>query len=210
MHITKIIFKVVLTFIILNISFQSLTTANDSISDFQIEGMSIGDSALDYFTETVILKNNIDQGTERKFNRVLILSVKDDQYRSIVKKLRMYDGMHIYIDPKDSDYKIHGIEAMLNFENKISKCISKKSKIEIELEELFKDSKKKSQTINHPGDSTNKSIVYETVLAIDPKSKFFELRLQCFDWSKKMGHIDHLRIAILSDDVNEDINNLYK
>ena len=48
MHTTKIIFKGVLTFIILNISFQSLTTANDSISDFQIEGMSIGDSLLDF------------------------------------------------------------------------------------------------------------------------------------------------------------------
>ena len=39
---------------ILTLSSQSLTKANDSIKDFQIEGMSIGDSALDYFTKSDI------------------------------------------------------------------------------------------------------------------------------------------------------------
>jgi len=35
-------------------SFQTLSLADD-ISDFQIEGMSIGDSLLDYFSEEEIL-----------------------------------------------------------------------------------------------------------------------------------------------------------
>ena len=30
----------------------------DDIQDFQIEGMSIGDSALDFFNENQIIKNN--------------------------------------------------------------------------------------------------------------------------------------------------------
>ena len=41
--------------IIIFISFQSLSKADD-ISDFQIEGMSIGDSLLDYMSKEEIKK----------------------------------------------------------------------------------------------------------------------------------------------------------
>ena len=47
--------KKYLLIIILALSFQSCTKADD-ISDFQIEGMSIGDSLLDYYTEDESLK----------------------------------------------------------------------------------------------------------------------------------------------------------
>jgi len=50
--------KKFILFIILTISFQSLTKADD-IRDFQIEGMSIGDSLLDYFNEKDILNNKL-------------------------------------------------------------------------------------------------------------------------------------------------------
>ena len=45
--------KIFLSVLILFFSLQNLTKADD-ISDFQIEGMSIGDSALDYFTKKEI------------------------------------------------------------------------------------------------------------------------------------------------------------
>ena len=201
--------KRLLLILILTFSFQTWTKADD-IRDFEIEGISLGDSLLDYFTETEIIENNIDKGKQRKFHRVLILSEKDDRYSSIVKKLELYDGMQVYINPKDNYYKIYGLEGILDFESNFSQCISKKSEIENELAKLFKDSKKINKKTNHPADTTNKSIVYETFIQVDLKSQFYELRLQCFNWSKKMGHVDHFRIAILSDDVNEDINNLYE
>ena len=46
-----------LLILILTFSLQSLTKADD-IRDFQIEGMSIGDSALDYFSKDQITKNS--------------------------------------------------------------------------------------------------------------------------------------------------------
>ena len=42
--------KLFLLFIILIFNLQSLTKADD-IKDFQIEGMSVGDSLLDYYSE---------------------------------------------------------------------------------------------------------------------------------------------------------------
>ena len=50
--------KRLLLILILTFSFQSLTKADD-IRDFEIEGMSIGDSALDYFSNNEIKKINI-------------------------------------------------------------------------------------------------------------------------------------------------------
>ena len=47
--------KIFLSVLILIFSIQSLTKADD-ISDFQIEGISIGDSVLDYFTKKEINK----------------------------------------------------------------------------------------------------------------------------------------------------------
>ena len=47
--------KIFLTIMILTFSLQSWAKADD-ISDFQIEGMSIGDSLLDYFTKNDIQK----------------------------------------------------------------------------------------------------------------------------------------------------------
>ena len=45
--------------LVLAFSFQSLSKADD-IKDFEIEGMSIGDSLLDYFNEKDILNNKLN------------------------------------------------------------------------------------------------------------------------------------------------------
>ena len=49
--------KAILIFLILIISLQSWTKADD-ISDFEIEGISIGDSVLDFFSEDEIKKTH--------------------------------------------------------------------------------------------------------------------------------------------------------
>mgnify|MGYP000722043315 CR=1 FL=1 len=53
--------RVFIIVLVLIFSLQSWTKADD-IRDFQIEGMSIGDSLLDYFNEDEILKNDGNYG----------------------------------------------------------------------------------------------------------------------------------------------------
>ena len=48
--------KKILAILILILTFQTPSQADD-IRDFQIEGMSIGDSTLDYFSESDLKKN---------------------------------------------------------------------------------------------------------------------------------------------------------
>ena len=70
---SKIRLFILLTIIIF--SFQTLAKADD-INEIQIEGMSIGDSLLNYFSKVEIETNNIDKTKNRKFERILILNNK--------------------------------------------------------------------------------------------------------------------------------------
>ena len=59
--------KILLTLFVL--LFSSSMFADD-ISDFQIEGMSIGDSALDFFSKVDIIKNSKSYYKNKKFTPV--------------------------------------------------------------------------------------------------------------------------------------------
>ena len=61
--------KRLLLILILTFSFQSWTKADD-ISDFEIEGISIGDSALDFFDESDIKKNSKDYFKDKTYTPV--------------------------------------------------------------------------------------------------------------------------------------------
>tara|TARA_B100000902_G_scaffold370055_1_gene394841 strand:+ start:707 stop:1333 length:627 start_codon:yes stop_codon:yes gene_type:complete len=206
----KKIFVILLFFII---SLQSWTNADD-ISEFEIEGMSIGESLLDFFKENEIINHNIDKKKEnRNFERIIVFSKNNplkEKYAAISANLNTYDAMHIFIKREDKKYIIRGIEGMLNFEFNFSDCLKKKDEIEKSISELFINSKKETRNNHsHPNDETGKSKTYATFIEINPDSRFYELRLTCFDWSKEKGYIDHFRISILSDEVNQFVNNLY-
>ena len=57
--------KLFLILLIINVGLQSSTKADD-ISEFEIEGVSIGDSALKYFSKKTLNKNKKDWFKEDK------------------------------------------------------------------------------------------------------------------------------------------------
>ena len=59
-HSEKVLFmRVFIAVLVLIFSFQSLARADD-IRDFEIEGMSIGDSLLDHFSKKKILASKVN------------------------------------------------------------------------------------------------------------------------------------------------------
>ena len=82
--------------LIILINLQSWTKADD-ISDFQIEGMSIGDSALAYFTKKEIR-------TEKKYR---IKYPGSNKFYAITfgeyPKFKVYDSIQINVKKKDLD-----------------------------------------------------------------------------------------------------------
>ena len=106
-----------LLILILTLSFQSWTKADD-ISDFEIEGMSIGDSALDYFSVEKILKNKRNYGYKsNKFYAV-----------GFYENLKKYDSLDLHFKTGDKKYLIYSISGASFFKKKISDCYKKKKK----------------------------------------------------------------------------------
>ena len=87
-----------LTVLILVFMFQTLSQADDS-KDFEIEGMSLGDSALDYFSEEEIQNNKkyfyknkkyftFSKATKNNdFYERIQLSIKDNDKKYIIENL---------------------------------------------------------------------------------------------------------------------------
>jgi len=156
----------------------------DDIRDFQIEGMSIGDSLLDYMSEEEIKKNEIiDVYKDNKF----ILSLNN-------KSSENYDEITIAYKSKDKKYKIYGMSGIIDFGNDIKGCYKKQKEIEESLTSLFDKLGRKHWGVlklNVEGDgSTYKPITYD----IDDGGR---LSNACYHYADD-PQIDHLKMSLYS------------
>ncbi len=180
--------KRLLFILILTLSLQSFTKADD-IRDFEMEGMSIGDSLLLYMSEDKILsleRYDVNSG------------YKSDKFFDLrTKKKGPYEEMLIGLKLNDKSYKIYSLTGSVKYENNISNCYTKIENIEIEFKKLFPNTKiSRTYKNKHPADESGASIV--TSIYFDFKSGDYA-SLQCFDWAKEMLYWDNLRIGIFSD-----------
>ena len=172
----------------------------DDIRDFQIEGMSIGDSLLDYFNEKEIKENIIEQNySDDKFKAVFLTSSH--------RLINSYDAIYIDFKLGDKNFIIHSISGIIDFSNSIKKCKRKKDEIVEEIKSIFTNPIIEEDTVSHDEDKTGKSKVYRTAFGIVPSSKYLPIDIACFDWTKKMGYADHLRIGMKTDEYNEWLGN---
>ena len=93
--------RVFVIVLVLIFSLQSWTKADDS-RDFEIEGMSIGDSLLDYFSVSEI-KNfyNYDNLPSNMKFRIA------EFYQENYNKMEQYDAMQVYYKPEDKNFKLN-------------------------------------------------------------------------------------------------------
>ena len=104
----------------------------DDISEFQIEGMSIGDSLLDYFTEKEILKNKPNWFKNNEYSLANNLSSIN------FETFKLLQTAYKTIDKK---YILEGIEGYKFFE-KIDDCMNEKKEVVKYVEKEFNSLKK--------------------------------------------------------------------
>ena len=85
--------KSLLLILILTFSFQSWSKADD-VRDFEIEGISIGDSLLDHFKIKTIKSARKYEYKNTKFYSIDIWSDKFNQYEAIQFHLKKKDKKH--------------------------------------------------------------------------------------------------------------------
>ena len=187
--------KRLLLILILTFSFQTLTKADD-IRDFQIEGMSIGDSLLDFFTDNEIARTIYKKNKykDKSFERGLFCNIKaTHSFCKTKKKFEIYDAIQFHVKKNDPKFILYHLSGIKDYINQIDKCNSKKSEIVNELKELFPKTELISRKDNHPQDKEKKSLVYTTKFNFKDKTTS---RVQCYDWSKKIGAPDHLKVSL--------------
>jgi hypothetical protein len=177
--------RVFIIVLVLIFSIQSWTKADD-IRDFEIEGMSIGDSALDYFSEEKILKSKRNYG------------YKSNEFYAVgfYENLKKYDSLDMHFKTGDKKYLIYSISGASFFEKNISDCYKKKNDLKSELASMFsdveiKEFKKKEMKVD-------KFSTIESTYFLFSDGAY--VKIQCYDWSEKLtkekNWIDNLRIAI--------------
>ena len=191
--------KIFLTLFVL--LFSSSVVADD-ISDFQIEGMSVGDSLLDYFSKEEIDNNRLNYlDGKRKFYVVSTGNLNLDTYESI----------DIYLKTDDNKYLIYSISGAIFFENDMTNCKKKKEELVNEIDHLFKNSEMiDSGTYSHRYDKSGLSKQTNVSFSINSDT----IAVGCLDWSeeieRKNNWFDNLFLKIITKEVDDWIQGGYK
>ena len=160
------------TFLILVVLFFSSSVLAEDISDFQIEGMSIGDSLLKHYdkNEILLFEKQYSEFNNRKFYTINVNS-----------KSNTYDNIMIRLENDDDNFVIYNLVGEINYKQiDINKCKKLKDKVINEISYLFKTIKPHSYDSIYDYIDDGKSIAHVT----DFKLEDGKIRLWCRDWSK--------------------------
>ena len=163
--------RVFIAVLVLIFSLQSWTKADD-IRDFEIEGMSIGDSLLDYFSEKEIIDNG-NYGSDSKFFEVEYLGT-----------LSMYDHFTLHVIRNDPNYLIHTIRGVNIVDNK-NDCLNLKKEIVKEMKKVFAGKELYENTQNHYYYKNSKQYISQFYLGNKNTVESDLSRIECVIMDKK-------------------------
>ena len=194
--------KRLLLILILTFSFQTLTKADD-ISDFQIEGMGIGDSALDYFTEKEI-KDNI---MSNYYKNIKFTSVEFNRD----KRFATYENVGFNFLTKDNNYIIESISGSILCPKNFSRCKDLKEDIKSDISEQFKNLQPNSYSKNHRADKSGKSKFSHDLYEYENGDMII---IELVNWSKEITKknrwTDNVNLSIRSNKFNQFLRTAFK
>ena len=183
--------KKIFFLIILILSFQTLSLA-DNIRYFQIEGMKIGDSALDYFSESQLEDN--EQGWHNYTYK--------EYSSSFVPGKGIYSWFLVSYKNDDDNFIIEGLVGGLeksNYDNK--ECNNKLDAVALNISELFKNTvqeEKKSYKLTADAARTYPFTGKSTVTSLS--FNFLDgakIILACYNMDKETKENDSFLTSIL-------------
>ncbi len=184
------------------------TTQADDISDFQIEGMSIGDSALDFFSEKEI-EDNIRYDYYKYLPTAYQKIYKAIEFVNL-PRFKIYDNVSIDFLMKDNKFINKTVNGILFIDN-AKECHSQQKKVDKELLEIFKNIQRETNENNHSFDKTGNSKTKAINYWFDSGDL---VTVICTDWSdeitKTYGWSDNLAVEIKSKEYNQFLNEAYE
>ena len=172
----------------------------DDIRDFQIEGISIGDSALDFYSA-----QQINQG--RQYNCENGFFKNCEMFQVEMGPRGIYSGaITLAFKKNDPKFIIYGIAGVIPYKNNVKDCYSKQKIIISDIEKILSNFTKREIEKPHEADKTGKSINKSTIFVL---TNYSEIIISCYDWSTEMKYYDHLRIETKSSEFRNWLINAY-
>ena len=158
----------------------------DDIRDFQIEGMSIGDSLLDYYSKDKIIDGKInDKYKSKKFYQI---AIEDNKFEN-------YEEMIFHLKANDNNFIIYSMSGSIAME--INKCLKKRKKIFNSIKTLFGDPKINDKgRREHPGYKNG----YTHDLYISVNSDL--ISASCYEFTDK-SRVEELLISVDTEEFND-------
>lgn len=178
--------RVFIAVLFLIFSLQSLAKAED-IREFEIDGMSIGDSLLEYFSEDQItsVSKLLYPGSD-EFYGISFYTNKSNNFEAYSFSLKKDDGKYII-------YDLGGIK---EFPNDLESCKSLKDTIVESFEPSAKNFKYEEYEYVYKTIGSGKSIAYISGY----RSSSGSVRVYCTDWNKleekEKNYIDELSVDL--------------
>ena len=160
--------KRLLIILILTFSFQALTKADD-IRDFEIEGMSLGDSLLEFYSLQEIKEEVVNATYYPKSKKMMVVGFKS-------KEVNLYERYEFHIKKNDKKYIIYSVKGLIKLS--INDCLDKKKIIVSEIENQINNSKRSDYKGNY-GVSFGNSLAHISDFDFKDGST---IRVWCSEW----------------------------
>ena len=151
----------------------SATSLADDATDFQLEGISLYDSALNHFSERQIKNNIVDWYSSKEYSTTSL---------AFLPKFKIFREIQISFKTGDKKYIILSIDGVVFKDS--NDCLKELDKTEKEFSTLFKDAYKgEKYTSAHAYDKTGDSKVTDVFWKFNSGD---QIRVQCVDYGKEI------------------------
>ena len=165
----------------------SASSFADDLSEYQIEGISIGDSLLDHLSKEKII-------TEIEDNRPVYNHLTEDFGEVyLYGNFDTYDRLSFFVKPKDKHYTIYAIKGGISYDDKLEQCFAKQKEIEKEFSSIYKNAKKRKMTLEFDWDPTGESVTHNIQFTFD-SGDFIEIN--CTKYKKSLKIENNWRDAL--------------
>ncbi len=163
--------KKLLGILVLGLFICTASSQADDIRDFQIEGMSVGDSLLNYYSkedvENAIKNRPFYYPNSKKFVVIAFYT----------KNKEIFGELHFHIKPKDKKFIIYSIKGISN--RPLEECLKIKKEVVKEISTIISKAQKRSYT-NDYSKTYGKSKAYINEFILSSGS----IRTWCVAWDK--------------------------
>ena len=197
-----VIMKKLVSYIFLFILSFSIPSYSDDIQDLQIEGISIGDSLLNYTSKKEIL-------SEIKKNEPTYNYLNNDFGEVYLRNnFEEYDFLSFFVKQKDKLYTIYSIAGIIMYDDKIEQCLAKQKEIEKQLSSIFINTKINRYTTKFDWDLTGES-TSQNIELVFSSGDFIEINCTKYKKSLKIKNnwSDGLQVTVNKKEIKDWFNN---